>query len=1331
MSGRNGRMYRGMSFMLAVMMLLSLVAGSAFAAPAAQPSAGPEAVTITVLHTNDFHGNLELAGSNPGIARTAKVINDVRAQVGAANVALLDAGDVMQGSLLSNLFKGKPTIDLFNFMGYKASTFGNHEFDWGQAVLTERTGEAQFPFLTANIVKNDTGNCATAGWQLPAFADAAWTTINVGAAGNEAKLGLIAVTTQETPFITIAAATDGLCFKDPTTSITHYWDEMKAAGVDAIIVLSHLGYTDGGYGYGFPVYGDQTLAKNLAKAGKKPALIIGGHSHTDLSAATMVEGIAVVQAHYAGRKVGRADLTIDKATGAVTVAWQRLVVDPKGPEDEATKAQVAKWANDPWYQGEINRVVGFTNVDLVRDYNGDSMMGKFVNDAIYNDLNTDAKPENDVDVVFNNAGGLRADIVATTKPFTLTHGLLFNVLPFGNQTVVGTMTGAELMDILNQSASLFKGAIQVAGIRYKFYNYTDDKPGPQPWAWGAFDAQILNRGTQLWEKLDVNKTYKVATNEFLAPAGQDGFAGFKYFKNNTYWGDMLDGVERWVNKTYTKENPYNETVDGRITRVGTATSGPIVPVTILHHNDSHGRLVKSGNFQGFTQLATLVKQERAHNPNRTLLFSLGDNIQGDSTMFYFKDAGAGKTADGQPLPPNLWINPFVAVMNALGYNGMVLGNHEFNFGAAVFQSAFSKAAFPLLGANMSDTGAYGVNKVGLDPMAAAEGVKVNVFDGLEFKLDAGAGKSVNVGVLGLTNHRVPQYELPSNIPGLSFSDPIEKAKELVPVLNSRNDAVVTLTHIGFTEDPKSVEVDKNVDTNLAKQVGDIDVILGSHSHTNPTTGFGAYKFLPTIVPGPNGIPVVISQAYRYNTFLGEISLGFMPSADGGFELVTRTGRAVAVPIDTAEDPTIKAIVEPYQTIITAYNNTEIGKTTVPIDTLNAFTEETNGANLQADASVWELERNGAAVDIHLSGAMTNRKIAETATPDNPYTLKVSDMFNAMPYENSLLVMKMNGPQLKTVLERAYRNYYYYKYVPGYGGYSYYTTCMLVTDKGNEIKYADLYPALPNGHNVVSLKIQGKAVDFNDAATYYNVSTVNYLAAGSCNFNDAGKTLWPLNQIVADTQFYVRDAVIAYVKAQSGPISPAIEGRLQFQNTPPLTTVTKAFPAAADTTLWQWQAGIPQGSWAQLYVGANDSQRMAFKFDLSAVPTVGTVDKALLKLYIHSYTGGGSPANLQAFEITTPWQEASATWNTPWTKKGGDFVETPAGSVSISKTDTGKMVAIDITALAQKWVANPGANNGALVRLIETSFTKYRVASREFWVPDAQPVLEMTYTAPMQ
>jgi 2',3'-cyclic-nucleotide 2'-phosphodiesterase (5'-nucleotidase family) len=261
--------------------------------------------------------------------------------------------------------------------------------------------------------------------------------------------------------------------------------------------------------------------------------------------------------------------------------------------------------------------------------------------------------------------------------------------------------------------------------------------------------------------------------------------------------------------------------------------------------------------------------------------------------------------------------------------------------------------------------------------------------------------------------------------------------------------------------------------------------------------------------------------------------------------VSRAGQYLTVTSGTVEDAAIKAIVDPYATVLQAYHNTVIGQTTAPIDTLQAFTQETNGANLQADASVYVLEKSGAQVDFHLSGAMTNKKIADSATAASPYTLKVSDMFSSMPYENSLLVLRMNGPQLKAVLERAYRNYYYYKYVAGRGGYSYYTTCMIDTNKNNVINYADLYPVLPNGHNVISLMINGTPVDFSNATKYYNVSTVNYLAAGSCNFNDAGVSLWPLNQIVVDTQLYVRDAVIDYVKAQTAPIAPAIEGRLNF------------------------------------------------------------------------------------------------------------------------------------------------------------------------------------------
>ncbi len=1086
----------------------------------------PDLVSFTVLHTNDFHGQLEPSGSNPGFARVANTVLNVRAAVGESNVLLLDAGDEMQGSLLSNINKGAPVIDLFNLLGYDAGTFGNHEFDWGQDVLQERVAEANHPYLVANLtLKNDSGACTD---ELPDYVQP-WAVFEVGSGDATAKVGVIGITSQETPFITIAEATAGLCFQDPAEAVLKYYDDVVDEGADVIIVLSHLGFNDGGYGYGFPVYGDQTLAKKLNDAGKPVHMIIGGHSHTNMTTATIVGNTYVVQAYYNGRKVGRADFVVNKTTGAVTTTWTALTVGTSDPEDATAKARIAEWVNDPEYQALINQTIGFSNVDLVRNYNGDSLMGKFIQDAIYNQINSDEEPGNDADIVFNNPGGIRADLTSATKPFTLTYGMLFSVLPFGNQTVVGDMTGAQIMELLNQSATLFKGAIQVAGLRYKFYRYANGMAGQQPWAWGAYDVEVWDKGTEAWVPLEADKVYRVATNEFLAPAGQDGFLAFKYMTNLSYWGDMLNIVNAWVSSAYgTPDTAYDEELDGRITRMGDDTSGPIIPVTILHNNDSHGY------FANYYKLATAVKQERAKNPDRTLLLNAGDQIQGDSMMYYFKSAGLGYAADGTELSEELSINPMIKLMNAMGYDAMTLGNHEFNFGNLVFTSTFKAAEFSILQANIYDDGRYGLAEVSVKPHATFElpgatGVETDV---------------IKIAVLGIGNHRVPNYELPSNIPGLTFTNPITETQARAPQLKAENDAVIALTHIGFTENPASVEVDTNVDTELARQTTGVDAIIGGHSHTEPDKGFGLYKYLPTMIPNAEGTPVLVTQAGRRNLYLGQVVLGFLPKEEGGYELVTRAGRYIATS-GLAADPDAQAIGQPYQDLLAAYNNTEIGQTTVPLDALNAFTEETNAANLQADAAVWKLAQEGITVDFHLSGAMTNAKVAAAATVTDPVTLTVANMFTLMPYENSLVVMRMNGPQLKRILERAYRNYYYYKYVEGAGGYSKYTTCMLDINSVGKITYYDSSPDLPRGFNVKSLEINGQMVDFNDATTYYTVSTVNYLAAGSCNFNDGGVSLWPLDQIVNDTQYYVRDAVIEYIQAQEGPIAPAIEGRLNF------------------------------------------------------------------------------------------------------------------------------------------------------------------------------------------
>ena len=241
----------------------------------------------------------------------------------------MDAGDEMQGSLLSNLGdgtatgKGIPTIVTYNAMGYNVATFGNHEFDWGQVNLTNRTSEATYPYVTANIVKNDTGNCATAGWAKPDFADAPYSGAN-GRHGPEHGQGRFHRRDHDRdPDHHGRNGHRGPVLQGPGRVDPPLLRRDEGRGADVIVVLSHLGYADGGYGYGIPVYGDQTLAAKLNTAGKPVNLIIGGHSHTQPDApATMVGNTAVVQAYYNGRTVGRADVTVTPA-GAVSVVWSR------------------------------------------------------------------------------------------------------------------------------------------------------------------------------------------------------------------------------------------------------------------------------------------------------------------------------------------------------------------------------------------------------------------------------------------------------------------------------------------------------------------------------------------------------------------------------------------------------------------------------------------------------------------------------------------------------------------------------------------------------------------------------------------------------------------------------------------------------------------------------------------------------------------------------------------------------------------------------------------------------------------------------------------------
>ncbi len=194
-----------------------------------------------------------------------------------------------------------------------------------------------------------------------------------------------------------------------------------------------------------------------------------------------------------------------------------------------------------------------------------------------------------------------------------------------------------------------------------------------------------------------------------------------------------------------------------------------------------------------------------------------------------------------------------------------------------------------------------------------------------------------------------------------------------------------------------------------------------------------------------------------------------------------------------------------------------------------------------------------------------------------------------------------------------------------------------------------------------------------------------------------------------------------------PGAVAIPVRIQAAtfNQPMTTTV----PVSLDTFMHSGEPDTNFGDWPKLHVGANDTLRTVLWADVSSIPAPYPVDQATLHVWVDSFAGGGSPHTLSAHQVQTAWDEATATWNTPWSAAGGDYDDTPVGTTSISAADAGRWVTIDITPLVQQWVADPGTNLGVMLRATGTSWTRFNLASSEYWDDATKPYIEIQYRAP--
>ncbi|MCJ8014324.1 bifunctional metallophosphatase/5'-nucleotidase [Paenibacillus sp. KQZ6P-2] len=478
-----------------------------------------EAVTehVTIAHTNDVHGHIQENSKDKefGYAKIATLVKQWREENN--NFLLMDAGDTFQGSIYANQFKGESIVPILNALDYSAMAAGNHEFDFGYEQLLKLRDQLKFPMINANVYKADGSNLL-----IPTY------TVEIGGE----KFAFIGFVTEETPIVTHPNNVIGLTFKDPVDIAKKLVPEMKAKA-DHVIVVSHIG-----------VEKDREIAKNVQGID----LIIGGHSHTPIRTPEKVNGTYIVQDWEYGKSLGREDLyyynkDLVAFSGGLVEYDENVKADP---EIEKMVQEVVKKVDDA-----MNAVIGKTEVDLHGDRTEvravETNLGNFIADAILNKTKTIKGHEADIALV--NGGGIRA----SKNTGDLTKKDLYAILPFPNTLTIVKATGADIKAALEVSVKgvekkddLPGSFLQISGMSY-VYDIT--KPV------GQRVVEVKIGG----QPLDPEKTYTVATNDFITSGG-DGYSMLKKDEVLNTGYTFYDVVEEYLQN----HKVISPKVEGRI-----------------------------------------------------------------------------------------------------------------------------------------------------------------------------------------------------------------------------------------------------------------------------------------------------------------------------------------------------------------------------------------------------------------------------------------------------------------------------------------------------------------------------------------------------------------------------------------------------------------------------------------------------------------------------------------------------------------------------------------------------------------------------------------------
>nr|XP_003474789.1 LOW QUALITY PROTEIN: 5'-nucleotidase [Cavia porcellus] len=410
-------------------------------------------------------------------------------------------------------------------------------------------------------------------------------------------------------------------------------------------------------------------------------------------------------------------------------------------------------------------------------------------------------------------------------------------------------------------------------------------------------------------------------------------------------------------------------------------------LTILHTNDVHSRLeqtsedsTKCSNASlcvgGVARLFTKVQQIRQAEPN-VLLLDAGDQYQGTIWFTVYKGAEVAH------------------FMNALRYDAMALGNHEFDNGVEGLINPFLKETkFPVLSANIKAK----------EPLASQiSGLY------LPYKILSVGGE--NVGIVGYTSKETPFLSNPGT--NLVFEDEITALQPEVDKLKTLNvNKIIALGHSGF-------EMDKLI----AQKVKGVDVVVGGHTNTFLYTGNPPSKEVPAgkypfIVTSEDGRKVPVVQAYAFGKYLGYLKVEF----DEKGNVITSSGNPILLNTSIPEDPSIKADINKWKIQLANYSTQELGKTLVYLNgsTQSCRFMECNMGNLICDAAINNnLRHPDEMFWSHVSMCILNGGgIRSPIDEQNNGTITWENLAAVLPFGGTFDLVQLKGSTLKKAFEHS-------------------------------------------------------------------------------------------------------------------------------------------------------------------------------------------------------------------------------------------------------------------------------------------------------------------------